>query len=203
MTMGDQPSFIAQARREQIIKATVETLNEIGYVNVSLAKIAKKAKISAGLISYHFQDKDDLINHTLVYLLKKQYEYIEEKVRTQQSAYDQLIAFVGASIDYQAAHNEHNIALIEIIFNVRTEENVPFYKVTNVDEDPLYALLQNILVYGQKTQEFSEFNPKYAAIMIQGAIAESMLINGESFDSEVYKQVCIEMITRMIKRNGT
>ncbi|HWO96604.1 MAG TPA: TetR/AcrR family transcriptional regulator [Bacillus sp. (in: firmicutes)] len=197
--MGNQPSFIAEARREQIIKAAIETLDEIGYVNISLAKIAKRAKVSTGLISYHFSDKEDLLNNTLMYLLKKQYDYITERVSTKESAYDRLTSFIDASLAYQGTHSANNIALIEIIFNGRTSENVPYYKLSNDDEDPLYVYLQEILRYGQETKEFSEFNPKNVSIMIQGAIAESMLMNGEEFDLEAYKKELVTMVTKMIK----
>ena len=47
----ERQSFIAEARREQIIEATIATLDEIGYVNASLAQIAKRAGISTPLIS--------------------------------------------------------------------------------------------------------------------------------------------------------
>ncbi|MEC2292716.1 TetR/AcrR family transcriptional regulator [Bacillus licheniformis] len=197
--MGDQPSFIAEARREQIIKATIEVLDEIGYVNLSLAKIAKKAKVSTGLISYHFEDKEDVLNNTLVYLLELQFNYIKERVSKKESAYDQLIAFIDASLAYQGTHGINNIALIEIIFNARTEKNIPYYKIATDEEDPLYMYLQEILAYGQNTNEFAEFNPKYVATMIQGAIAESMLMNGERFNLEAYKNDLVNMVTKMIK----
>lgn len=40
--MEDKQSLIAEARREQIILACIETLDEYGYTNVSLTKVAKK-----------------------------------------------------------------------------------------------------------------------------------------------------------------
>jgi len=197
--MVNQPSFITEARREQIIKATIEVLNEIGFVNISLAKIAKMAKVSTGLISYHFEDKEDVLNNTLVYLLKMQFDYIKERVSKEKTAYDQLIAFIDASLTFQGTHRVNNIALIEIVFNARTEDNVPYYKLSTDEEDPLYVYLEEILHYGQKTNEFSEFNPKSLSIMIQGAIAESMLMNGEGFNLEAYKNDLVNMVTKMIK----
>ncbi|WP_163582908.1 TetR/AcrR family transcriptional regulator [Gracilibacillus saliphilus] len=197
--MEKQPSFITQARREQIIKATIEALDEIGYKKISLAKIAKKAKVSTGLISYHFSDKEDVLNHTLVYLLTTQYDFIKEKVAESKSAYDQLITFIDASLAYQGTHHVHNVALIEIIFNARTPDNIPYYKVAEDEEDPLYVLLQKILQYGQETKEFSTFGTKNVSIIIQGAIAESMLINQEDFNLETYKNELIAMVTKMVK----
>ncbi|WP_146553023.1 TetR/AcrR family transcriptional regulator [Rummeliibacillus sp. SL167] len=197
--MGDQPSFIAEARREQIIKATIETLDEIGYVNISLAKIAKKAKVSTGLISYHFKDKEDVINHTLTYLLEKQFEYIQKSVSTKKKAYDQLVAFIDALVIYQATYKQNNVALIEIIFNARTEDNIPYYKLSDDEEDPLYIFLQDILRYGQETKEFTDFDVKNISVMIQGAISESMLMNDQKLNIQSYKNDLAKMIMKVVK----
>lgn len=201
--MQHPTSFIAEARREQIIEATIRTLDEIGYVKTSLAKIAKKANISTGLISYHFKDKDDVIHHTLVYLLQKQFRYIQDKVSAFDSAPRRLTAFIEASIAYQGTHRIHNVALIEIIFNARTPEHVPYYKLSDGEEDPLYALLQDILRQGQETKQFTAFDPKRVSVMIQGAISESMLLKEDAFDLEKYKDELVRMATRMVTTDGS
>ena len=38
-------SFIAEARREQIILACIDTLEEVGYNNLSLTKVAKRLRL--------------------------------------------------------------------------------------------------------------------------------------------------------------
>ena len=49
--------------REQIIEATIDLINESdGDINnVSIRKIAKKLNIAVGLINYHFESKEKLI----------------------------------------------------------------------------------------------------------------------------------------------
>ncbi|MEV0675485.1 TetR/AcrR family transcriptional regulator [Actinosynnema sp. NPDC050436] len=58
-------SFIEQARRAQIVQSTIEVLAEQGYGAASFARIAQRASISPGLITYHFQTKDALISAVL------------------------------------------------------------------------------------------------------------------------------------------
>jgi AcrR family transcriptional regulator len=60
-TRREKPTFIEEARRKQIVEAAMETIADSGYVNASLAEIAKSADISKGVISYHFESKDELI----------------------------------------------------------------------------------------------------------------------------------------------
>lgn len=42
-------SFIAEARREQIILACIDTLEEVGYNNLSLTKVAKRLRLAPDL----------------------------------------------------------------------------------------------------------------------------------------------------------
>ncbi|MCX7746036.1 MAG: TetR family transcriptional regulator [Clostridia bacterium] len=195
--MVSKQSFITEARREQIIKAAIDVICEIGYANVSLPQIAKKANISTGLISYHFSGKDDLINHTLMYLSQQEWSYISGKVGPKQTPTEKLIAFIEASIAYQVTHQVNNMALVEIVFNARTPERVPYYKIEDNEKDALYELLEEILCKGQESKEFCVFNPEVASTIIKGAISESMLNSKVNF--EEYSEELIKIVLKMVK----
>lgn len=167
-------TFISDARRTQIFNATIITLDEIGYVHASLAQIAKRAGISTALISYHFKDKLDLMNHTLMRLLENATSFVLERIKTQNSNQEKLHTFILASLEYQGRYPERFNALLEIIFNARTPANVPYYKLNDEEEEPLLLELQHILSNGQKNGEFQQFNVQVMANAIQGAIREYM-----------------------------
>ncbi|MGR5878713.1 TetR/AcrR family transcriptional regulator [Bacillus pacificus] len=186
--MENKQYLIAEARREQIIKAAIEVLREIGYVSTSLSKIANKANISTGLISYHFSGKEDLMNNTLMYLVQQEWAFIKEKVEQKQTPTEKLIAFIEASLAYQGTNQVNNIALIEIVFNARRPDNVPYYLIEDDDEDLLNGLLQEILHKGQESKEFSDFHPQVIATVIRGAISESMLSSQHKLTLEEYNE---------------
>ncbi|EON73139.1 TetR family transcriptional regulator [Lysinibacillus sphaericus] len=119
--LNDKKSFIQEARKQQLIEATIMTLDDIGYVKASLAQIAKRASISTALISYHFADRQDLIDGTLQALLEQSATYILTKTFESNEPITQLARFIEASIAYQATHPKHNVALLEIVFNARTK----------------------------------------------------------------------------------
>lgn len=198
--MEDKQSFIAEARREQIIKASIEVLKEIGYVSTSLAKIAKKANISTGLISYHFSGKEDLINNSLMYLVEQEWEFINECVIQKKTATEKLKAFIEASLAYQITHKTNNIALIEIVFNARTPDHTPYYLLEDEEEEDLKTnLLGEILRQGQESGEFGDFPPQIISTIIQGAISESMLTFQNKLSVEEYKEELIKSILKIIK----
>jgi len=199
--MENKQSFIADARREQIIKAAIEVLQEIGYVNTTLAKIAKKANISTGLISYHFSGKEDLMNQTLMYLVEQEWAFVNERVSQKQTSTEKLTAFVEASLAYQVTNRTSNIALIEIVFNARTPEHIPYYLMEEDDDDLMKSLLQDILIQGQKLKEFRDFDSQVTATIIQGAISESMLNYQSNISIEAYSEELVKNIMIMVKRN--
>jgi TetR/AcrR family transcriptional repressor of bet genes len=200
----EKQSFIAEARRAQIIDAAIATLDEIGYVNTSLAQIAKRAGISTALISYHFKDKNDLMDHTLMTLLNDEASYVMERTKTAATPREKLHAFITSSLAYQGTRPKHNTALIEIVFHARTPDNVPYYKLNDDEEEPLVSELQHILREGQTKGEFREFNVLVMASVIRGAIWEHAANPNLSarIDLESYSAELIDIFDRMILNGG-
>lgn len=164
-----KPTFIEEARRNQIMGAAIETLADIGYVKTSMGQIAKRADISTSLIAYHFANKHDLIEHTLNHIVASWDGYVEEQMAAGQTPRDQLRLYIVASLTYIATQPKHFAAMLEIIFNTRSEDGKPLYQ-SSADEEP--TVLENLLTRGQAVGEFRSFNVRNMATIIRGAINE-------------------------------
>lgn len=197
--LENKHSLIADARREQIIKAAIVVLTEIGYLSTSLSKIANKANISTGLISYHFSGKEDLMRNTLIYLVEQERAFIKGKVEPKQTYMEKLMVFIEASLAYQGTNRAYNIALLEIVFNGRTPDNVPYYLAEINDEDELNVLLKGILYKGQEAKEFGDFDPIVIAIVIRGAISASLSLPKTEMSLEDYNEKIIKSVLKMLK----
>lgn len=57
-----------EARRTQLIEATIEVLASRGYSRMTLTDVAKLAGLSHGLVNFHFETKEKLLAETLRYL---------------------------------------------------------------------------------------------------------------------------------------
>ncbi|MGF0238513.1 TetR/AcrR family transcriptional regulator [Rhodococcus sp. IEGM1300] len=77
-----------EQRKEEIIKSAFLCLSEEGYAKLSARKIAARAEMSLGHISYHFKDMNELLVETYKYASRKLYE------ATQAG----LVAKVGSSM---------------------------------------------------------------------------------------------------------
>src|SRR5471030_3140649 len=56
-------------RRQQLIEATLQAVDQVGMGDASIALIARLAGVSNGIISHYFQDKNGLIAATMRYLM--------------------------------------------------------------------------------------------------------------------------------------
>ncbi len=83
-----------EARREQIILACIDTLEEVGYNNLSLTKVAKKVRLVPDLFLIILMISFNLINRTLQFLVAKQHEFISNRVLLAQSEINKLEALL-------------------------------------------------------------------------------------------------------------
>ena len=60
-----------QLKLEAIIRATIQLVNEIGFVSSSVSKIAKKANVSPATLYVYFKNKEDLLTSTYIAIKEK------------------------------------------------------------------------------------------------------------------------------------
>lgn len=169
----DQPTFIEEARRKQIIDAALQTIADQGYTQTSFAEIAKGLGITKGLIAYHFNGKHDLITSAIHTILNQQGAYIKVQVDAQVQAADKLRVYIEASFEYIEQNRPHFVALVDLWGSFTSAEEKKAFSQTSYD--PCRAHLQKIFRIGQERAEFGGFSPQTMAAMIQGAIDGVML----------------------------
>src|SRR5690625_3194979 len=100
----DDRTFIERARRAQIVHATIEVIAEEGLARATFARIARHAGISPGLISYHFEEKSDLLGtvaETVMADMEAALRVAADGVESHRAA---LAALLHAQVHHAAAH---------------------------------------------------------------------------------------------------
>ncbi len=57
-----------EVRRQQLIEATIDSLAKRGYSDTTMADVADGAKLSRGIVNFHFESKEKLLIATLQYM---------------------------------------------------------------------------------------------------------------------------------------
>src|SRR5262245_30222494 len=104
-------SFIETARRAQIVECAIEAIADLGFAQASLAQIAKRAKVSTGVILYYFASKDDLIREVVAHVFAAGEAFIRPQVDANQAtAREALRTFIAASVGFIAANPKKVLA---------------------------------------------------------------------------------------------
>lgn len=70
-TPGPPRKASREARRQQLIDATIETIALRGYARTTLSDVSALAGLSHGLVNFHFQTKEKLFSETLRFLAEE------------------------------------------------------------------------------------------------------------------------------------
>lgn len=160
-------SFIQAARRRQIIAAAISTVTAVGYGQASLARIADEAQISKSVISYHFANKDDLLEQVVHQVVDDWARYLRPFLDAETTAGGRLAAYIRSRLAYLRDNHVQLIAVAEIVVNHRGPDGKPVF--AERDAAPVADLLA-ILREGRQTGEFREFDPVVLAMTITQGI---------------------------------
>jgi TetR/AcrR family fatty acid metabolism transcriptional regulator len=164
----ERPTFIEEARRKQIIESTIQTLSEKGYINTSLNDIADQIGVSKGVISYHFNGKDELIDATLDTIVETQAALREKRVAEQKLSADKLRAYFLANTEFMHTYPTYVPALIELWASYSTVEAKQHFN--RKAYEPARVQLGGLFKAGQASGDFQDFDSFVMASLIQGAI---------------------------------
>ncbi|GAU65073.1 putative TetR family transcriptional regulator [Streptomyces sp. NBRC 110611] len=163
-------SFIEKARRAQIVDAAVETLAAWGFARASLARIAERAGISKGVISYHFAGKNELIEVVVEQIYERIGAFVGPRMEEVQQVGGGgwLRVYIQSVAAYMADHRTQLAALGEIFSNFRKGDGDLRYGV--VSSEPIYAALEENFRRGQECGDFRPFDARVMAVSLQSGI---------------------------------
>lgn len=190
-------TFIEEARRRQIIDAAVEVIVEAGYVRASLARIAGHAGISKGVISYHFDGRDELMRQLVMQLYQRGAEYMAPRIEAATTPREKLTTYLTANLEFIDGHRNHVRAMVEVVTNLRREDGTPEF-LAGDGEEQIQAPLIEMLSDGQQAGEFGDFDARAVARMIRDVIdsAAGRAVSVANLDMAAY----IDQVTTIFER---
>lgn len=141
---------------------------ELGYAGTSLARIAERAGISKGVISYHFAGKTELMEQIVEQVYRDIAQFVVPRTEKETTAAGALRANIRAVAEYMRDHRAHLLALGEIFNNLRTPDGRPRYGVAF--NEPIYEGREELFRRGQRSGEFRSFDTRVMSVTVQAAI---------------------------------
>ena len=187
-------TFIETARRAQIVDAAIDTIAELGYARASLGRIAERAGISRGLISYHFAGKEELIGEIVRAVIEQSRAYMLARITAESTGRGALRAYIESNLVFIREHRNLLIAIVEIARH-RVAEG-PGRRLPEHEPDQAVRALAELLARFQKAGDLrADFDPRAIAIAVRSAIdaAPARLSADPHFDIDAYAQNIIQV----------
>ena len=116
-------------KKEAIFEATISLLNEIGFYQISMSKIAKRAGVSVATIYVYFDDKDDMIRKLYLDVKNRVVSFAVKDFDTKKSIRENIEYSTRKLLDFIIEHKEYFLFVEQflnspLIQNLSIEDNV-------------------------------------------------------------------------------
>lgn len=194
-----KPSLIEDIRRRQIVDTAIRTIATRGFANTTLNDIAEEAGVSTGVITYHFRNKDDLIEQSIRKLFEAPNDYVIGRVDQEKRYREKLRVYIASTIRFNVEHRDHCVALLYSFSSISSQEYRQ--EVIAKHHIKIRRFLEKILREGQAAGELGRFDAAVLSQIVCGAI-EGLLtqwvLDSDSTDLMKASKQLIEMVERQV-----
>lgn len=162
----------ADERREQIIRGASDAIGATGYANATLTLIAQTAGVAKGLIWHYFDDRDDLMRHTVAHLAEQLREALVTDLDVTAPAPDVIRAVFTRTALFSRTHGAELDTIDQIVHNLRTPDGRQ--RLSMRDYEATYAEHEQLLARGQAEGTIRPGDLRVMALGYQGMI-DSMI----------------------------
>lgn len=193
-------SFIEEARRAQIVAATIETIAEIGYAKASFVQIARRAGISPGLITYHFAKRETLMKQVMLTVHDSMERALSAGGEDAESYCAALRGLIEGFVHYCAEHPAELIAISQIAAAARDAETARAW--AGESHAATLTELEDMFREGQEQGELRAFSPRVMAVSVLAAMeaAPAELMARPDTDVAAYAKELADLFELAVKR---
>lgn len=188
-----------EVRVQQLIDATQEVLAEKGIAGATMAMITSRAELSMGIVSLHFQSKENLLKSTLRYLSEEISDtYIAIFNDHTLSAIDRLQGIVNTWFDSTIA-TPIKIATWFAFFGDAHYRNIYREIAKDLDDDRVDAIVSlcaEIIAEGG----YEDVDASSVAISIE-CLCDGLWINMMLYPERLKPAQAQKVLTDLIARN--
>lgn len=131
------------ARRLQLIEATIESLADVGFAACTLMDIGRRAGVSPGLVAHYFGDKEGLLEATLRHMAGRISRLVSQRLAEAHSPRARVQAVIDANLAPEEF--DRRTASVWLAFWGQVIHSARFRRVQNVYQKRMLSNLRHAL----------------------------------------------------------
>jgi TetR/AcrR family transcriptional regulator, transcriptional repressor of bet genes len=182
---------VKEARKVQLMEATIDCIAAGGFADLTLADVAKAAGLSVGIVNFYFRSKDVLLIETLRHLVADYIQQTNENIRNAGAGAAAQIEAMIESDFHRAVANRKKVT-VWYAFWGETRWRPEFLKICQQLSDSFHhetrETFARLVVEGGYSNIDADLVARGFDAMIDGLWLD-MLINPKAVDRDGAKQV--------------
>tara|TARA_B100000780_G_scaffold260994_1_gene213140 strand:+ start:1365 stop:1967 length:603 start_codon:yes stop_codon:yes gene_type:complete len=181
-----------EIRRPQLIRATMEVINQVGFQHASVAKIGQQAGISPSIINHYFDGKSGLIEATMRSILKDLATGINSRLAKVPK--DDMVARIQAIVGENFSSHQQDEAVVKtwLAFWAQAMHDPALNRLQRVNEKRLLSYLRFELKPCMSHQQ-AQMAATSIAALIDGIWLRGAL-NPQGSDSNLARKVITDYL---------
>ena len=187
-----------EIRRPQLIRATMDVINQVGFLNASVAKIGQKAGISPSIINHYFGGKSGLVEATMRSILKDL--SIGINIRLAKVSKDDTLGRIEAIVGENFSSHQQDEAVVKtwLAFWAQAMHDPALNRLQRVNEKRLLSYLRlelkQLMPHAQAQMVATTIAALIDGIWLRGAL------NPQGIDSNLARLVVMDYLSLYIKQ---
>jgi TetR/AcrR family transcriptional repressor of bet genes len=169
-----RPADKFDARRDELAESALKTLGDLGYARTTLREIANNSTFSHGVVHYYFQDKLELVIHSVCYYKARCVTRYDSVIATSLTA-DGLVEAFAAKL---AQTIREEAPMHRLWYDLRTQsmfEDQLRDAVTLIDKTLEEMIWRVVSRYAELAERPVALEPSVTYGMLDGLFQQALL----------------------------
>lgn len=191
-------------RRREIVDATVRVMARRGWNETSIDEITREARVSRGLVSYHFKDKNELLSDVLKRVREMFLQQVREAIEAGTPPEEQMRCATRASLLMARTHPLPYEVFLHFSTNGRTDPRLA-EEVRALHAAYRDSCATTIRECQERGVYRRDIDPDAAAAKHMGGIiglALQWIIDPGAFDLDEASELALEMLIGSLEIPG-
>jgi AcrR family transcriptional regulator len=184
----------ADQRREQMLRAALEVIQERGYTESRIADVADRAGTSPALVIYYFKTKDQLLTDAIRFSEDTWYEAGTARMAAIPTAAGRLEEIVAMSTLPEADAEPPTSWVLWLDLWAQAVRHPEVASVRQKFDERWRQMICSLVVEGQESGEFGPVNPVEFAVLFSAlldGLAVQIALGDPSIDATKAFELCM------------